>query len=233
MLKKTYDSMQLKTIALLTMLIDHIGVVWIETTHLYGIEGFQMLDVCLRLIGRLAFPLYAFLLTEGFLHTSNWKKYLGGLIGLAFLSEIPFDLAVYGKPEFGHQNVCFTMCIGLLTLKGLELLEESHLGMIPKRIGMAGLLFLGAGIAYVGRVDYSYFGVLLIVVLYLFRADHKKRCIAGGILFSFELTAILSFVMIYRYNGKKGADNIPKYVYYSFYPIHLFVLWGIKAMVNL
>lgn len=219
--KRSYNGMDLKLCALFTMLVDHIGAVLIENTYLYNIEKFQMLDVCLRLIGRLAFPLYAFLLVEGFLHTRSWKKYTLRMLIFALISEIPFDLAAYGKINWEHQNVFFTLLIGLLVLKSIEKVEEN-------KIAVAGVALAGCAVAYLMHVDYSYIGIALIVFLYILRGDHQRRCIVGGALFAYELTSIFAFMMIYRYNGEKGEVRIPKMVFYGFYPVHLLLLWGIR-----
>ena len=219
--KSSFSGMDLKLCALFTMFVDHVGVGLIENTYLYHLESFQMLDVCLRLIGRLAFPIYAFLLVEGFLHTSSWKKYALRMFTFALLSELPFDLAAYGRIYWKHQNVFFTLLIGLIVLKGIEKVEENKAAVL-------GVILVGCVLGYVGHVDYSFMGVLLIAVLYLLRGDHKKRCIVGGALFAYEVTSIFAFMMIYRYNGKKGESRLPRMVFYGFYPVHLFLLWGIR-----
>lgn len=222
--KKSYDGIDLKIWALFTMLIDHIGAVLIENTSLYSIESFQMLDVCLRLIGRLAFPIYAFLLVEGFLHTSSWKKYTLRMFVFALISEIPFDLAAYGEITSVHQNVFFTLLIGLLVLKGLEKAGQN-------KAVMAGITIAGCVAATLMNTDYSYMGILLIAILYILREDHKRRCIVGGALFAFEVTSVFAFMMIYRYTGKKGETKLPKMVFYGFYPAHLLILWLIRILV--
>lgn len=219
--KSSFSGMDLKIWALFTMFIDHVGAVLIENTYLYSIESFQMLDVVLRLIGRLAFPIYAFLLVEGFLHTSSWKNYTLRMFAFALLSELPFDLAAYGKIYWKHQNVFFTLLIGLIVLKGIEKVEKNKAAVI-------GVTLAGCALAYVTHVDYSFIGVLLIAVLYLLRGDHKKRCIVGGILFAFEVTSVFAFMMIYRYSGKKGETKLPKMVFYGFYPVHLLLLWLVR-----
>ena len=220
---KKYDGMDLKLWALFTMFIDHIGAVLIETTYLYNIESFQVLNVCLRLIGRLAFPLYAFLLAEGFLHTRSWKKYAGRLFLFALISEIPFDLAAFGELTYTRQNVFFTLFIGLLTMKGLEKVKE-------KKLAAIGVIGAGCICAHLLQTDYSYMGILLIVILYIFREEHKRRCIIGGVFFSYEITSVLAFLMMYRYSGEKGETNLPRIVFYGFYPMHLLLLCVIRTL---
>lgn len=231
MLQKKYDGIDLKYIAMATMLIDHIGVVFIENTELYSIESFQILDVCIRLIGRIAFPLFAFLLVEGFQHTGNLRNYAARLLVFAFISEIPFDLAASGKLTWAHQNVFFTLFIGLLVLKGLEFAQTKASSRTLYYTISGFSVIAGCLAACFLSVDYSYMGVLLIVILYLLRDEPKKQCIIGAILFSYELTSILSFFMIYRYTGQKGSTKLPKYAFYAFYPAHLLILWAVKMFV--
>ena len=94
----------LKIIVLLSMIIDHYGAIFHSGVDMY------------RIIGRLAFPIYAFLLVEGYSHTSNVKKYASRLFLFALISECPFDLAFYSKLEFMHQNIFFTLFIGLVLM---------------------------------------------------------------------------------------------------------------------
>lgn len=231
MIQRKFDGIDLKYIAMVTMLIDHIGVVFIENTRLYSIESFQMLDVCIRLIGRIAFPLFAFLLVEGFQHTSNLRNYASRLLVFAFISEIPFDLAASGKLTWAHQNVFFTLFIGLLVLKGLQFAQTNSSSTVTYYFTSGFSIIVGCLAAYFLSVDYSYMGVLLIVILYLLRDEPKKKCTIGAILFSYELTAILSFIMIYRYTGQKGSTKLHKYAFYAFYPAHLFILWVLKMLI--
>lgn len=128
----------LKWIAVGTMLLDHIGAVLIErqvwpllsetgsTVFLgFGMDVWYEIDLALRLVGRLAFPLFAFLLVEGFLHTRNVKTYALWMGAFALASEIPFDLAFRGRfLEFGFQNIFFTLLLGLLAVWGMQEFEE-------------------------------------------------------------------------------------------------------------
>ena len=123
--QKGLSGSTLKLIAIITMLIDHIGAAVIARLLIAG-QGSEMLYkiyYAMRAVGRVAFPIFCFLLVEGFFYTGSRKKYALRLFGFALLSEIPFDLAFSGKIlEFGYQNVFFTLLIGLLS-NGHILLE--------------------------------------------------------------------------------------------------------------
>lgn len=227
--RKEFDSAELKMIAMLTMLIDHIGAALIENSYLYSIEGFQMLDVVLRLIGRLAFPLYCFMLVEGFHHTRNRTKYAMRIFFLAIISELPFDLAFFGKWYTGYQNVLFTLFIGLVLIQILEIIEQKIEGKVLRLLCNAIAVVIGCMAASVFSTDYSYRGVLLIGILYLFRNQKETRALLGAALFLQDMTAVLAFIFILKYNGEKGKLIVPGWFYQIFYPFHIFVLWGIRC----
>lgn len=228
---KWYHSEQLKVVAAASMLIDHIGAVLIENTVLYQNVNWTIAAVICRLIGRIAFPLFCFLLVEGFIHTSNIKKYIARIGLFTLISEVPFDLALFGRITLYRQNVFFTLFIGLLMLLAVQAVEQKMAGLTYKGIIQGLIVVLACGLSFFLLTDYSYMGILLIAVLYFLRNDPKKKCIAGGILFLYELTSVFAFVMIYRYTGKKGESKIPKQAFYWFYPLHLLVLWGIRYTV--
>lgn len=237
----------LKWIAIITMLIDHIGAALLELGLLpqvanavlagnsfdYILADYHFwynFDRVLRAIGRLAFPIFCFLLTEGFLHTKNVKKYALRLGLFALISEIPFDLAFNGKLlEFSYQNVFFTLLIGLLVLVGLKYFEETlplHLSWLRFIVALTGILF-----AVFLRTDYDAFGILLIVLLYEFRNLKTLRCIAGAILMLFNsATGCLAFIFLWLYSGERGKQ-LPKYFFYAFYPLHLLLLWLVRMLI--
>ncbi|MEE0419270.1 MAG: TraX family protein [Lachnospiraceae bacterium] len=219
----------LKIIAIVTMFIDHIGAAVLE----YALRNSQPLnanpglwdqvylaDQIIRQIGRLAFPIFCFLLVEGFLHTSNVKKYALRLALFALVSEVPFDLAVFGTlfdPK--HQNVFFTLLIGLLVMIAADRFREKvWVQVVIYAAGMAAGLLL--------QTDYGYKGVLLIIILYIFRYERKTQALAGALTISWELTAPLAFLPILAYNGKRGLSM--RYFFYWFYPVHLLILCALR-----
>ncbi len=217
-----------KIIALISMFIDHVGAAVLGKMALSPF----MLDVyrMSRYIGRMAFPLFCFLLVEGFLHTRDVKKYLLRLGIFAIVSEVPFDLAISGRVlEFGHQNVFFTLYLGLLAIYILDEVRK-------RRLHRAWYLFLPVTllVADILDTDYSSAGVLVILTMYLLK-DRKWLSILAGcvLLYLFygttELAALVAIVPILLYNGKRGASL--KYLFYCFYPVHLIVLYLIRVLL--
>ena len=233
MKKRTYHGEDLKLWAMWSMLIDHAGAVLIENTSLYQITGFRMLAVACRLIGRISFPLICFLLIEGFCHTEDRRKYLMRMGCFALISEIPFDLAFFGKLDLQRQNVFFTLFTGILLLYALEKAETLEHSPLIRSFMMAAAILAGCAAATAGRFDYSYMGILLIAALYLFRKDRKKQCIAGAVLSLYELTAALAFILGGKYNCEKGDGRLPRNWFYIFYPLHLLVLSAIVFLLKM
>ncbi len=229
--KKGLSGSTLKLIAIITMFIDHIGAVIVERMLLTGnigmltYEQVYILDRILRSIGRLGFPLFCFLLVEGFLHTKNIGKYALRLFGFALISEVPFNLAFSGSLVFsGYQNVFFTLLIGLLTMWGCKLIEEKlslHAGL--QMLLKIPVILVGYYVAEFLHTDYAGLGIICIMVLYLFRQNRIIQAIAGAVAFMWELPASFAFVPVAFYNGKRGWKL--KYFFYIFYPAHLVVLY--------
>lgn len=243
----------LKLIAIVTMLIDHIGAVVLirmildnmAANNITGISPHNTLYQLYNLsrgIGRLAFPLFCFLLVEGFQRTGNRRKYALRLGLFALLSEIPFDLALSSSVlEFSYQNVFFTLLIGLLTMMAADAVhhlpgkmqdEAVRSIMVVLRYPMElAVLAVGMLAAVLLRTDYDYKGVLCIMVLYFFRWNKISQCIAGFCAFLWERIAPLSFLLAGFYNGERGMKL--KYVFYLFYPLHLLILYGICVAMGI
>ena len=327
--RKGVTGSTLKLIAIVTMFIDHVGAALFEH-YLYKIlvpnggeyckamicakapwlwmewMGDEKLvlniDMTLRGIGRIAFPIFCFLLVEGFMHTRNLKKYLIRLGLFALISDVPFDLAFFGEIGFSHQNVFFTLFIAVLALWSIEHVKKqesfngfhkfadkigflvagafgalasitsmvSIIGIIggsilgesavienvitgvcgfiaglviylilskkwdadkKQRISLAMLYVFGFfALAEILNTDYSGWGVMAVVAIYLARPGWNKGfgagCLALIIKNFGEMTALVGMPFVNMYNGKRGLKM--KYFFYAFYPVHLLILFLIR-----
>lgn len=199
-------------------------------------------------LGRLAFPIFAFLAVEGFFHTKNLKRYAGRLLVFALLSEIPFNLMMSGSFFYPfHQNVlwCFLLGLGLMQLN--EKAKQTEKWWVRLLVA-AGTILLGMIVGMFSMMDYMHYGVLMVLTFYFFRGHRwwhyaaQLLCMiyinraVGGL--SYELTlfgntlffpqqcfAVLALVPIWLYNGKQGYHSKWfRYVCYAFYPAHLLLL---------
>lgn len=226
-MKHGISGSSLKIIAMISMLIDHIGAILVEPLLKqaeFGSGNLEILYFSMRTIGRLAFPIFCFLLVEGFLYTRNVNRYIFRLFLFSLLSEIPFNLALEKTIFYpAYQNVFFTLLIGLFVLIGLQKFKQKSFLSICVVMG-------GCGLAYLLKTDYSFIGILLIVVLYQLH-NNKKQQLLYTALFSLilgNLFIIVAYVLLYFYNGKRGLSL--KYVFYCFYPVHLLLLYGISYL---
>lgn len=227
----------LKIIAIVSMLIDHVaatvvaglirsggadsGIGWLDDpAALYEVYTWM------RNIGRLAFPIFCFLLVEGFLHTKNKARYALRLGVFAIVSEIPFDLAFQGRfLETGYQNVFFTLLLGLLVILIYHKLEEQRQwNRFLCLLFEIAVILAGMGAAELLRTDYGAYGILAVAALYLFRGNKGMQTLAGCAAFIWwEPSAAAAFIPIWFYNGTRGWNL--KYIFYLFYPVHLLLLY--------
>ncbi len=237
----------LKLIAIITMLIDHTGAI-IYTDNLI-----------FRIIGRLSFPIFAFLIAEGYAHTRDSKKYISRVFIFAMISQIPFFLAFYlydGSFNIydivnyfsGNLNVLFTFTLALFAIWSYE-----NMNKILSAFVVFSLCLLATSLG----VDYSFYGVLLVFVFYIFKSKTGKilaffvvhfiyLCQTRGIItfvdgipsintlifmnISYTLVMIMplvSSIFIYFYNGQLGSKKL-KWFFYVFYPAHILILYLIK-----
>ena len=223
----------LKLLALVSMTIDHYAAVVIYNGNLYGFvreyhqmaiateKGMQLMRLyyIFRTIGRLAFPIFAFLLTEGFIHTKDRKKYFLRVLLMGIFSEIPFDLCLFNKWfAFSAQNIGFTLALGILSMLLMKKFRR-------KPILKWGSVLICAALAEILRFDYGALGILMIASLYNFRKEKTLR-IFSGVIFSVWISlgnfgaAALSFLPIFFYNGEKGRIPLGR-ILYIYYPLHL------------
>lgn len=240
------DSDTLKIIAIATMLIDHIGASLLETVLYSGKAGlpgyWYEADRVLRSMGRAAFPIFAFLLVEGFFYTHSRKKYLERLLLFAVLSEIPFNLAFHGFLFYpGAQNVFWTLAMGFAVIWGAAgMYKWSKTGRkFTEKSGMAALfavtaVLAGCFAAVLLRTDYDGYGVLLIALFYFGKQAKIPRlfiCTAGYLLFLWEPWSLIGFLLILFYNGeKKKRGKGFQYFFYLFYPVHLSIFGLIRVV---
>ena len=268
----------MKRIAIIAMFIDHMTLCFLEVARdsqghmiMNTFAAGKTLDSIGRGIGRLAFPVFCFLIVEGFLYTKNRWKYLLRLLVFAAVSQVPFCLLVFPRSQRRHADTIFTLAAGYILIWIVETLagyfkvndflparrsryieaDEGYEGdkravlTLPARLDrkwVRAVLFLipsmaaGFGICWLAKwfgFDYSYGGVICILLLYLlYRYREYSIGAAWAWLTNYnhnELLAITGFWLIWCYNGKRGKQN--KYFFYLFYPGHLILLYLIRKAI--
>ena len=208
----------LKRIACLSMLLDHIGASLLEN----GLFRCSAIDP--RLVG-----LDQLLRLVGFLHTHDLKKYALRMLGFALISEGPFDWAFFSGVYWGHQNVYFTLLLGLLAMKALDTSQTPEGMPTLKGILGAAACFLAAALLH---CDYDVLGLALILALYMTRKDKRAQCIAGAVFSLFEPVAPLAFGLVWFYSGERGGSSkLEQWAFYWFYPAHIFALGVLANLV--
>lgn len=230
----------LKIIAMTTMLIDHFGDAYFKQISL------------MNLIGRIAFPIFAFQISEGYLHTKNLKKYFLRLFLFALISQIPFMLFYSIYTDGFTLNIFFTLFIGLFAIFLYDKItrfsfniirDEKTKSILKHSLGFLIVLLLGIFSQFC-HLDYGFFGIAVIFLFYLFR-NHKLIMVISFILacilkygidyldtfnllyigwyIGLTIFTILPIVFICLYNKKQGPKV--KYLLYFFYPVHLLILY--------
>lgn len=248
----------LKLIAILSMTIDHIGAA-VGTTYtdgkmyLSGIIPKNIYFIC-RVIGRIAFPIFCYLIVEGYHHTKNIRKYALRLFIFALISQVPFSLAFFKSPFEFETNVYFTLFFGLICV---YLADYSKEKISKYKETKDNKLFFSCIFAYFAIIiimvisillhtDYSAYGIMLILLFYYFQIDYplsdKEDLIkfielfASIAIFTYafsstiELFALFALIPIAFHNHKKGPSL--KYVFYAYYPVHLLLLYGIYTIFH-
>lgn len=244
------SSNALKIIACVCMVVDHVGIVFMDNNSI------------MRAVGRLAFPIFAFLLVQGLLHTSSVKRYLLRLVIFAVVSEITYDMAMHDTVWYpGAQNIFFTLAAGLFAIYAME-------SRGPLRKWSAEIALAAALLAEFLRFDYGMAGVGIIILFYLCErerdgepsshdmelvrgrntADSKIKTGGGDKLYFSrkqnleivvvssivyilclgmgQMYALLAMVPVNMYSGERGKLDL-KYFFYLFYPLHLLLIWFI------
>ena len=229
----------LKMIAVITMLIDHTAATILERALMQMLAGGPIIEqnynvflgiyFVMRIIGRMAFPIYCFLLVEGFHYTKSRAKYALRLFLFALISEIPFDMAFNQKIwDFSYNNVFLTLLLGLLTIMAADWVKERFAEKKALKVILMILCMLaGAALAqFVLITDYGAFGVIAIFIMYLMyqrrMAGFALMIVPLAVSSLMEAAAFLMLIPLHFYNGTRGKQC--KYFFYIFYPAHLLIL---------
>ena len=232
-------SFTLKCIAIIAMIIDHTSVAFFKQTTLFNV------------IGRIAFPIFAFQISEGYIHTKNLKRYFLRLFCFAIISQVPFMLFDSMFTSNFTFNIFGTLFIGLLVILLYDKISNCSFKLtnnkkfnltINKIFGFITAILLGV-VSQICHFDYGFWGVAIIFLFYIFKNDkigmlifYITACIikygVNIIIYGYHyiyillcLGTIIPIIFIYLYNGKQGKKI--KYLLYAFYPVHLLILYFI------
>lgn len=222
----------LKTIAIISMAIDHAAYILYPVVGVlrepFTVAGKALtLYWIMRKIGRLAFPIFCFLIAEGYLHTRNKKQYSLRLLLFAAVSEIPFNLMCGGDYLYQDgQNVFFTLFLGLLLIHIFATVTTDW----KKYLAMAAV----GVIAVLLKADYGLYGALLVFMFYILREHPVAQPFFAYPLLSGEICAVAACIPINMYNGERGFIKTPllKIAFYAFYPLHILLLVGIRYLLE-
>ncbi len=248
--KRRFDisSAGLHILAMIFMLCDHLWATVIPGDHQW-----------LTAIGRLTFPIFAFLIAEGYFRTRSVKKYALRMLFFALISEIPFNLMTGGGIFYPlHQNVLWTLLLGLVLIHLNERARQKGRRLWVRILIGAGTTLLGFVAGYVLFLDYYGVGVVTVLAFYFLR-KRKWWCLIGQIaalwflntqilgglgadvtlfghtfFLGYQGLALLSLIPIWLYRGRKGhSSQTFKYFCYAFYPAHMLVLWILSVIFAL
>ena len=224
------DGTTLKIIAMVSMVFDHVG------------DMFFPEMTWMRMVGRLAMPIFAFCITEGYIHTRDKKKYLLRMGIFALISEVPFDLAFDGKIGFSHQNIMLSFFISIVALmlfdliRGAKIESKGRYSVWRTILGILVVIVMAA-VAMLVKADYTMFAVGSVFLFYVFKDVNPFVRPIPGVAFlavtrtmGYYCTTGLSIIPLLLYNGKKGKGL--KWLFYVFYPGHLLLLYVIKLLLT-
>lgn len=234
---------QLKILALITMTIDHVGVVLLPQY------------VILRIIGRLTYPIFAYMVAEGCFYTHSKKRYLGGIFALGLVCQLGFFIAM-GSLE---QSILTSFVLAIVTIYALQLADSRRdfIGVLALigALALDGFVALALPVILAGTdfsIDYGFWGILLPAFCYAPRIFFKKAldkqrlrlmlaCATLGIVLvciqmndwlgGIQWFSLFAIVPLACYNGKRGTWPL-KYLFYIYYPAHLVAIWGIALLLK-
>lgn len=210
------SSFSLKIIAIIAMTLDHWNVI---------LGG----PIYMRILGRLSFPIFSFLIVEGYRHTKNKKKYFVKIFLYSILLQMPVYF-LYSKEE--NLNIFFTLASGILLL---SILENNKMSNVIKYFCALILLIISEYLKF----DYGSYGIVSIFIFYKFK--EKKTLISflfllvnivyifSGKIFSIQIFSLFSLIFIFKYNGEEGKKN--KQFFYLYYPTHILLLYLLSKFI--
>ena len=243
------DRNLIKWIAMLSMLIDHAGY-----RLIYGDIGAPVyIRTVTHILGRLAFPLFCFLLVDGFMRTRSKEKFFLRLLIWAIVSELPYDLMVHSRVfYFNDQNVLWTLLFGFGYMWVADFIKQQEWykeDKLNKTIGVLLQVITGIIVVFAAefcKSDYAGVGVIFIILGYVFSDYSKRQPTIGtfptmlfGYLIAYALLAMAYYstiyafpgaILIWQYKGKAGK-RIPRWLGYSFYPLHMAILAAIAYVL--
>lgn len=224
------DGTMLKIIAMISMVFDHTGDIFFPDL------------LWLRMIGRLAMPIFSFCIAEGYIHSRNRDRYLLRMGIFALVSEVPFDLAFEGKVSLSHQNIMLTFFLAILALKLFDLIrgeKREDTGKYSTGRTILGVLAViaAAFIALILKADYTIFAVIAVFLFYILKDSRQLIRTGVGVTFlaltrtmGYYCTTGASIIPLLLYNGKRGRGL--KCLFYVFYPGHLLFLYILKLILT-
>ena len=229
---------QLKIIAIVSMALDHIGLLFFPNEDIF------------RILGRIAFPIFAYMIAEGCRYTKNRTKYLGMIAAMAVAFQVVYFVAMGSL----YQGILVTFSLAIITIYAIDgILKPKKLWTVLASI--ASLAFVGVFVFVLPKllvgtdfdIDYGLWGILLPVAVYylpsrlwrvvgmavllLVRAIHYT-VFSFGTLGTLQWYALISVALLALYNGERGRAKM-KYVFYIFYPAHLVILYGIAIVISM
>ena len=231
---KGLDRVQIKYIAIAAMLIDHIAAFFLTPEKHPALIA---LYIIMRTVGRIAGPVMLYFLSEGYSHTSSKLKYGLRLLCFGIISQIPYSLARYGKVSTESLNVIITLFMSFLMLAATDRIKNQVLK------GLVVFIF----ILLTAFSDWGIIGPLIVWLFYISRDDRKSQKKAYMVIMGIYLASTIAFIiqnsqrwydgicqiglvlvipLLVNYNGTSGNKTIVnKWLFYGFYPVHLFTLW--------
>ena len=227
----------LKLLAVIVMLIDHTAAFILylykpatQPILLLGSHELSLYKI-MRYIGRTAFPIFVFLLVEGFCHTHNKKKYGRNLLIFAIISEIPWNLLHSGTYFYDKQNVFFTLLLGYIGMVVIEKYQDTTI--VLYKIKQTAILLILLLLSILLKADYGLVGFGYVLLIYVLRDKGILQTVLGICFLPSKWIGGAAFIPINFYNGKRGfiKGSIAKYFFYGFYPLHLICLYIIRRMI--